>query len=93
MSAVSALLGLLTQILPLISQGGSVGLVISTLLQIVPLVATEIQDVAPLIKNIIAVLKNDPTVTQDQFNQLDALDKQVDDAFDAAASAAAAEDK
>ena len=89
---VSAFLMLLTQLLPLVSQGGAVGTVINVLLQIVPTLLQEAQDLAPLVKNIIAVLKNDPATTQDQFNQLDSLDQQIDAAFEAAANAATAAD-
>lgn len=92
---------ILTNLLTLVGNlvpiaGGStstVGMIIDTLTEVVPLIVKEYQDVAPFVKNVIAAVKNDPAANQEQLNQLDALDKQVDDAFDAAAAAAEEEDK
>lgn len=91
---LTSLLSLVGNLVPI--AGGStstVGMIIKTLTEVVPLVIKEYQDVAPFVKNIIAALKNDPAATQKQLDQLDALNKQVDDAFDAAAKAAQEEDK
>jgi hypothetical protein len=92
----AALLGhLLTGIatlLPLIPGGGAVSPILAILGQVVPVVVQEAQDLAPIVKNIIAALKNDPTATADELATLDALDAQVDAAFEAAAAAAQAED-
>lgn len=90
---ISTLLGLLTQILPLVSQGGLTAKIISTLVQIVPTLVTEAEDLVPLVQNIIQVLKNDPATTQAEFAQLDQLDQQIDAAFDAAANAATSQDQ
>ncbi len=91
---LTSLLSLVQNLTPL--AGGStstVGMIINTLTEVVPLAVKEYQDVLPFAKNIIAALKDDPAATQAQLNQLDALDKQVDDAFDAAAARAQEEDK
>jgi hypothetical protein len=93
-SVITGLLSLVGNLVPL--AGGStstVGMVINTLTEVVPLVIKEYQDVAPFIKNIIAALKDDPAATQAQLDALDVLDKQVDDAFDAAWARVQEEDK
>jgi len=86
---VSAVLTLLEQILPLLGAGSTatqVASIIQTLVSLLPLVINEIQQVAPAIKNIIAALSANPAATADQLAQLQALDAQVDAAFDQAAS-------
>lgn len=94
MSAIlTAILSLLTALGP--SIGGSSAIiteVISALTTLIPVVIQEAQDLLPMVKSIIATLKGDSAATQAQLDALDALDKQVDDAFDAAAAAAQAED-
>lgn len=91
---LASLLSLVGGLVPLASGATStVGMVIKTLTDVVPVVIKEYQDVAPFVKNIIAALKDDPAATQEQLNQLDALNKQVDNAFDAAAKRAEEEDK
>lgn len=85
-SALQALLIMLGQIIP--SMSGNVGIIatiIEALTKIVPLVVSEVKDVTPMVKNIIAALKADPAVTADLLTQLDALDAQCDAAFEAAA--------
>jgi len=92
-SIVTGLLDLLAKIVPAVAGNTSaVSSTISTLTTVVPALIQEYQDVLPFVKNIIAALKNDPATTAVQIAQLKALDKQVDDAFDAAALAAQAED-
>lgn len=91
---ITGLLSLVGNLVPLAGGTAStVGMVISTLTQVIPLAIKEYQDVAPFIKNIIATLKNDPSVTKAQLDQLEALDKQVDDAFDIAWAKVQGEDK
>lgn len=93
-AVINGLLSLIGNLVPL--AGGStstVGMIINTLTEVVPLAIKEYQDVAPYVKNIIATLKDDPAATAEQLNQLDALNKQVDDAFDIAWAKAQEEDK
>ncbi len=90
---LTSLLTLVGNLVPAIGGTTStVGMIIETLTEVVPLVVKEYQDVAPLIKNIIAALKGGE-VTQDQLDQLDALEAQIDAAFDAAWAKAQEEDK
>lgn len=86
---VSAVLALMQEILPLLGAGSTatqIGSVIATLTNLLPLVINEIDTVGPAIKNIISALQANPATTADQLAQLQALDKQCDDAFDAAAA-------
>lgn len=88
-AAITAILALVEQLLPLITSAGNatlIGSIITAMEQILPLVVQEVETVAPAIKNIIGALSANPATTADQLTQLQALDKQVDDAFDAAAS-------
>ena len=90
---LTSLLSLVGNLVPLAGGTSStVGMIINTLTEVVPLVVKEYQDVAPFIKNIIAATKDDPAATLEQLNQLDALDKQVDDAFDAEVARVTEED-
>ena len=88
-AAITAMLALIEQMLPLIgSLFGSTEVtnIITALTGILPLVVQEVATVAPAIKNIIAALSANPATTADQLTQLQALDAQVDAAFEAAAS-------
>lgn len=66
--------------------------VIGLLVQILPVIETEYETIVPYIKNIIAALKADPATTDAQLAQLATLDAQADQAFEAAATAAQAQD-
>ncbi len=92
-AVISALLPLLSKLVPLATGTGTVGTIVNTLVEVVPILVKEYQDVLPIVKNIIATLKGDGTITPEQWQALDTLDKQVDDMFDVTAVAAEAEDK
>jgi len=83
-TAIAAVLGLVEEILPLITAGGKVGSVISMLETVVPLIAKGAAALYQPVKNILAALQSDGSVTPAQALQLQALDQQVDAAFDAA---------
>jgi hypothetical protein len=89
---VTLILNLMQSLLPLIGNSAGLAKIIETLIQLLPIIANEVSDLLPMVKNIIAALKNHDAVTPDQIAQLSALDAQVDAAFDAAAAAAEAED-
>lgn len=89
--AITALLTLLKVISPAMG-AGEVSAIINALIQIIPLLSKELTDVLPMIKNIIAALRNNPAANAELLAQLADLDAQVDAAFDAAAAAAEAED-
>lgn len=89
---VSAVLALLQQLIPVIGNAGAVAKVIAALVQIIPLIIQQYNDLLPMVKNIINALSDHPASTDEQIASLKALNKQVDDAFEAAAAAALAED-
>ena len=88
-SIASAVVALLTQLLPILSTsaGSIVAAVINALRQIIPVVVQEATALITPIKNVIAALSANPATTADQMATLATLDKQCDDAFEAAALA------
>jgi len=93
-AAVALLLSLIGQFVPAVAANeGLISSIITALTQLIPLVQQEVSDILPEVKNIIAALKDSSTtLTADQLAQLQALDAQVDAAFEAAATNAQAED-
>lgn len=86
-AAVMAVLTLIEQILPLLTGGGTtvtlIANIIEALVKFMPLIEDELSTVYTSVKNIIAALSANPATTADQMTALQALDKQVDDAWDA----------
>lgn len=91
--AIIALLTVIAQIAGALGNASQIVSIIALLEQIIPVVIKEYLDVAPFVKNIIAALKGNTAITPDQLAQLDILDAQVDEEFEAAATAAEGEDK
>lgn len=90
---VSLLVSMLGQLVPLIGTNSAlITNIVNGLIEIVPLISQEIQDVIPPIKNIIATLQANPATDAVQLATLQALDLQVDTAFDTAAAAAQSQD-
>lgn len=83
-TAITAVFALVEEVLPLITAGGKVASVISTLETVIPLIAKGAVALYQPVKNILAALQSDGTVTADQIAQLKTLDQQVDAAYDAA---------
>lgn len=85
--AILAVLTLIEQILPLLTGGSTtvtlITNIINALIKFMPLIQSEISTVYTSVKNIIEALSNNPATTADQMASLGALDKQVDDAWDA----------
>lgn len=85
-SAILAVLTLIEQILPLLTGGGNtvslITNIIEALVKFMPLIEDEIGTVYQSVKNIVAALGANPATTADQLATLQALDKQVDDAWD-----------
>ena len=88
-SIAAAVVALLTQLLPVLSTSAAsmVVAVINALVQIIPVVVHEAEDLIAPIKNVIAALSANPATTTAQMATLATLDKQCDDAFEAAAVA------
>lgn len=89
-AAVTAVLALIQQILPLITAGsassGLVGSIVNVLTTWLPLIATEVTALYEPVKNIITALQSSGALTDQQRADLKALDAKVDQAFDAASA-------
>lgn len=83
-TAVTSVLGLIGQILPLIggSNSAAIGSIIKTLTDIAPLVTDQIGATYTGVKNIIESIGAHPATTSEQMASLEAFDKQVDAAWD-----------
>ncbi len=91
---LQALLGMIGQLLPLITSSANAVLIesiIATLSSFLPYIVQEISSLYTPVKNIIAALSATPATTATQAAVLATLDKQVDDAFEAVAAATDAE--
>lgn len=87
-AAVQALLALIAALLPQIGINSSiVETIINAIIQVLPVIISEANDLIPYVRNIIAALSSNPATTADQLATLQSLDKQADDAFEAAAAA------
>lgn len=87
--AIQAMLAMIEQVLPMLTGAANVALVdsiISTLSGFLPFIVQEVETLGPPIRNIIAALSANPATNAAQAATLSTLDKQVDDAFDAAAT-------
>lgn len=85
---LATILALIAEIAPAIGDVASIDKIITTLEGIVSTVTTEVQAVMPMIKNIIAALRSNGSITADQMTQLEALDAATDAAFEDAVTAA-----
>lgn len=88
---LAAILALVAQLAPVLSNASQIASVISTLEGIMSAVTAEVQAVLPMIKNIISALQSNGNITADQMAALTALDAATDSAFEAAATAAGAQ--
>jgi len=91
-AAVTAVLTLIQQVLPLITASGAastgiVASIVNALSTWLPLIVTEVDTLYEPVKNIIEALKQTGAVTPDQLTTLTALDSKMDAAFEAAAAA------
>ena len=87
-AAITAILALIEQLLPAILSSANASLVtsiITALSGMLPFIITEITSLVGPVKNIIAALSANPATTASQLAELQALDAQVDAAFEAAA--------
>lgn len=84
-TAVTSVLGLIGQVLPLIggSNSAAIGGIIKTLTDLAPLITDQIGATYTGVKNIIDAIGSHPASTADQLVALKAFDKQVDDAWNA----------
>ena len=85
-NAIMLLLTVLAQIIPSLSSSTTLTNIINTLVNILPTLIKEVQDVAPLVQNIIDALRGNNVITADQLAALDALEAKADAEFEAAAA-------
>ena len=88
-AALSALLGLIGQLIPLITSAANATLIdsiINTLEGFLPFIIQDVEVLYQPVKNIIAALSANPATTASQLAALQAQEAQIDAAFDAAAA-------
>jgi hypothetical protein len=85
---VSLLSGLLPEIGSATGASSVVSGIISTLVNMIPLLSQWAQELIPEVQNIITVLKGSGSVTAEQMTTLATAEAQLDAAFEAAATAA-----
>jgi hypothetical protein len=86
---ISAVLSMLTTLLPLITSSGNADMIesiITTLANLMPNIVAEVESLVPVVKNIIAALQANPATTESQLAALQLLDQQCDAAFESAAA-------
>ena len=85
-AAIVALLSVLAQIIPALSNSTAITNIINVLISLIPVVVKEIQDVEPLLTNIINALRGNNVITDQQLKDLDDLEAKIDAEFEAAAA-------
>jgi len=85
-SAITLLLTVLAQIAPSLGVSSSITAIINTLVELIPILVKEFQDLVPLVKNIVDALRDNKTITDQQLQDLDALEEKIDAEFEAAAA-------
>ena len=81
-----AALTVISQIATSLGTPAAITQIIDLLVKILPTLIKEVQDVAPVVQNIIDGLRNNGVVTPDQLTALDDLEAKADAAFEAAAA-------
>jgi hypothetical protein len=87
LTIISTVLQTILSIIPQITDSKGINKIVTMLLQIVPIIVKEAQDLLPMVQNIIAALSSKDGVTADQVAALKVLDAQVDAAFEQAVAA------
>ena len=85
-AAIAALLTVIAQIAPTIGVPAVVQTIINTLVSLLPTIVKEVQDVAPLVQNIIDALRGNAVITPEQLKALEDLEVRLDAEFEAAAA-------
>lgn len=85
-AALVAFLSVIAQIAPSLGSSAAIQNIINTLIQIIPTLIGAIENLAPLVKNIIAGLQSNANITPDQWTQLDQLNASADKDFEDIAS-------
>ena len=92
-SIITLLLTLIGHLLPAVGVSTpAIGSIVNALVAIVPALIQEATDMVPIVRNIIAALKNNPATTDAQLVVLSDLDAQCDAAFEDALAKSQASD-
>lgn len=87
---IAPILAMVEAFLPLLGTSAATTTLITTIINalsgMLPFIIEGVEELAGPVKNIIAALSANPATNAAQLATLQTLDKQVDDAFDAAAS-------
>jgi hypothetical protein len=81
-----AVLTAIGQIAGSLGTPSSIAAIIDLLIKILPTLVKEVQDIAPIVQNIIDALRNNNVITPEQLTALDDLEAKADAAFEAAAA-------
>lgn len=93
MSAIlTTILALIEQLVPASTSAALIEKIIAVLIQLIPVIVKEYQDLLPIVQGIITALKSNPSTTAQQLATLQEMEVQYDADFEAAAAAAQAED-
>ena len=85
-AAIVAFLAVIAQIAPALGSSAAIQSIINTLIQIIPTLIGAVENLAPLVKNIIGALQSNAAITPDQWAQLDQLNASADKDFEDIAS-------
>src|SRR5690349_24856469 len=84
---ILTIISLLAKVVPQIGANSAlITEIITDLSAIIPALVKEVEDVVPMIRNIITALKSKDGVTPEQLAALDAMEDQLDADFDKAAA-------
>ena len=83
-AAIIALLTVLAQIIPALSNSAAITSIINALISLIPIIVKEMADIKPLVENIIDAMRENSVVTQQQLDDLVTLEEKLDAEFEAA---------
>ncbi len=84
---IATFLSLLLSVVPQMTNSQQVNSAVNFIQQIIPMLVKEYSDLLPIVKNILALLKQNGAVTPEQNAAMMAVDAQIDKAFDDALAA------
>lgn len=85
-AALVAFLTVIAQIAPSLGSSAAIQNVINLLIQVLPVIIQAVENIAPLVKNIITALQSNTNITPEQWTQLDQLNQSADNNFEDIAS-------
>jgi len=85
-AVVVAFLTVIGQIAPALGSSAAIQNIIATLINILPQIIGTVENLAPLVKNIISGLQSNENITDEQWQQLEQLNASADKDFEDIAS-------